>query len=163
MTSALPTSTWRDMTGATLLPFQIFYMIVSLDFKIFHPTNIFFPGPISRGSPSAQGEKERPKKWKLKTETKNQLITKNQKRTKNQLRIENQKPTQLLFIQPRWLKVRSMGLVLSHWLQELCWDLTDVTLVDEDTNSIQNGNANKKAIQGAVAMHVATSGGQFCN
>ena len=32
-------------------------------------------------------------------------------------------------------------------------DLTDVTLVDEDTNSIQTDNANR-AIQGNVAMQV---------
>ena len=44
-------------------------------------------------------------------------------------------------------------------------DLTDVTLADEDTNSILTDNANR-AIQGNVAMQlmqVAPSGGQICN
>ena len=41
-----------------------------------------------------------------------------------------------------------------------CWDLTDVTLADEDTNSILTDNANR-AIQGNVAMQVAPSGGQI--
>ena len=41
-------------------------------------------------------------------------------------------------------------------------DLTDVTLADEDTNSIQTDDANK-AIQGNVAMQVAPPGGQICN
>ena len=57
-----------------------------------------------------------------------------------------------------------------------CVDLTDVTLADEDTNSILTDNANR-AIQGNVAtnvngviwwqnfeqMQVAPSGGQLCN
>ena len=34
-----------------------------------------------------------------------------------------------------------------------CWDLTDVTLADEDTNSILTDNANR-AIQGNEAMQV---------
>ena len=33
-----------------------------------------------------------------------------------------------------------------------CWNLTDVTLANEDTNSIPTDNANR-AIQGNVAMH----------
>ena len=41
-------------------------------------------------------------------------------------------------------------------------DLTDVTLADEDTNSILIDNANR-AIQGNVAMQVAPSGGKSCN
>ena len=41
-------------------------------------------------------------------------------------------------------------------------DLTDVTLADEDTNSILTDNANR-AFQGNVAMQVAPSGGQICN
>ena len=41
-------------------------------------------------------------------------------------------------------------------------DLTDVTLADEDTNSIQSDDANK-ANQGNVAMQVAQPGGQICN
>ena len=43
-------------------------------------------------------------------------------------------------------------------------ELTDVTLADEDTNSILADNANR-AIQGNVAMQVtqvAPSGGQIC-
>ena len=47
-----------------------------------------------------------------------------------------------------------MGLVLSHSVSETPFaNLTDVTLADEDTNSIQTDNA-KRAIQGNVAMHV---------
>ena len=38
-------------------------------------------------------------------------------------------------------------------------DLTDVTLADEDTNSILTDNANR-AIQGNVAIQVTQSGGQ---
>ena len=41
-------------------------------------------------------------------------------------------------------------------------DLTDVTLADEDTNSILTDNANR-ALQGNVAMQVAPPGGQICN
>ena len=40
-------------------------------------------------------------------------------------------------------------------------DLTDVTLADEDTNSILNDNANK-ALQGNVAKQVTQSGGKIC-
>ena len=39
-------------------------------------------------------------------------------------------------------------------------DLTDVTLADEDTKSIQIDNAND-GIQGNVAMQVMQSGGQL--
>ena len=42
-----------------------------------------------------------------------------------------------------------------------CVDLTDVTLADEDTNSILTDNANR-AIQGDVAMQVTQPGGQIC-
>ena len=50
-----------------------------------------------------------------------------------------------------------------NWLTtKRFWDLTDVTLTDEDTNSIQTDDANK-AIQGNVAMHLAPPGGQICN
>ena len=38
-------------------------------------------------------------------------------------------------------------------------DLTDVTLADEDSNSIPTDDANK-AVLGNVAMQVAPSGGQ---
>ena len=44
-----------------------------------------------------------------------------------------------------------------------CWvDLIDVTLADEDTNSILTDNTNI-AIQGNVAMQVTQPGGQVCN
>ena len=43
-----------------------------------------------------------------------------------------------------------------------CVDLTDVTLADEDTNSILTDDANR-AIQGNVAMQVTQLGGQQCN
>ena len=39
----------------------------------------------------------------------------------------------------------------------LCANLTDVTLADEDTNSILTDNANR-AIQGNVAMQIIQSG-----
>ena len=57
-----------------------------------------------------------------------------------------------------------LGSDLCVWMsvQDLFWDLTDVTLADEDTNSIQTDDANK-AIQGNVAMQVALPGGQICN
>ena len=49
------------------------------------------------------------------------------------------------------------------------WNLTDVTLADEDTKSIPTDNVNR-AIPGNVAMHVTQpgdqlvpSGGQICN
>ena len=32
---------------------------------------------------------------------------------------------------------------LTEWVQDLCADLTDVTLADEDTNSILSDNANR--------------------
>ena len=40
-------------------------------------------------------------------------------------------------------------------------NLTDVTLADEDTNSILTHNANR-AIQGNVAMQVMQAGGHIC-
>ena len=46
-----------------------------------------------------------------------------------------------------------MGLSLSNSLTVRFADLTDVTLADEDTNSILTDNANR-AIQSNVAMHV---------
>ena len=42
---------------------------------------------------------------------------------------------------------------------DLCADLTDVTLADEDTNSVLTDNA-KRAIQDNVAMHVTQPGCQ---
>ena len=49
--------------------------------------------------------------------------------------------------------VRSMGPSLSNWVRDLWLHLTDVTLADEDTNSILTDNANR-AIQGNVATQV---------
>ena len=50
--------------------------------------------------------------------------------------------------------VRSMGLVLCHYVTPRGFaNLTDVTLVDEDTKSILTDNANR-VIQGNQAMHV---------
>ena len=47
-----------------------------------------------------------------------------------------------------------MGLVVSNSVSKRpCADLTDVTLADEDTNSILADNDNR-AIQGNVAMQV---------
>ena len=43
-----------------------------------------------------------------------------------------------------------------------CVDLTDVTLADEDTNSILTDNANR-ALQGNVAMRVTQPGSQLWN
>ena len=56
-----------------------------------------------------------------------------------------------------------MGLVVSNSVSKRpCANLTDVTLADEDTNSILTDNANS-AIQGNVAMHVTLPGGQLWN
>ena len=49
--------------------------------------------------------------------------------------------------------VRSMGSSLSNWQTHLVADLTDVTLADEDTNSILADNA-KREIQSNEAMQV---------
>ena len=73
------------------------------------------------------------------------------------------------FIGPRytWGPIYgSASLSLTDWLTETPFaNLTDVTLADEDTNSILTDNANR-TIQGNVAMQlmqVAPSGGQICN
>ena len=59
--------------------------------------------------------------------------------------------------------VRSMGPDLSKWLTtRLFADLNDVTLADDDSNSIPIDDVNK-AILGNVAMQVAPSGGQHWN
>ena len=59
--------------------------------------------------------------------------------------------------------VRSLCPDVRHSLTERPFvDLTDVTLADEDTNSILTDNANR-AIQGNVAMQVTQSGGQLWN
>ena len=42
------------------------------------------------------------------------------------------------------------------------WNLTDVTLADEDTKSILTDNANR-AIQGNVPIQVTQPGGEICN
>ena len=85
-----------------------------------------------------------------------------------------------IFIGPRCLWGPIYGLT-SLSLTHLCADLTDVTLADEDTNSILADNA-KRAIQGNEAlqvmknnasgavlwpnlqlMQVVPSGGHICN
>ena len=43
-----------------------------------------------------------------------------------------------------------------------CWNLTDVTLANEDTNLILTDNANR-AFRGNVAMQVTQPGGQLLN
>ena len=70
--------------------------------------------------------------------------------------------------------VRSMGPDVSKWLQDYFADLTDVTLADEDSNSIPTDDVNRP-ILGNVAtqvmppgaklklMQVAPLGGQTCN
>ena len=60
--------------------------------------------------------------------------------------------------------VRSMGPDVTHSLTHSvhtrpCADLTDVTLADEDSNSIP-ADYVKRAILGNVAMQVAPPGGQ---
>ena len=51
-----------------------------------------------------------------------------------------------------WVQLSKRGL----------WELTDVTLADEGTNSILTDITNR-AIQGNVAMQVTQPGGQVCN
>ena len=73
-------------------------------------------------------------------------------------------PLKLLFFillsDPGVPGVRSMGPDVSNSLTtRLCADLTDVTLADDDSNSIPIDDVNK-AILGNVAMQVAPSGGQ---
>ena len=72
-----------------------------------------------------------------------------------ELKVENFYRTQVSL-------VRSMGLFVSNKLTIPCANLTDVTLADEDTNSILTENA-KRAIQGNVAMQVTQPGGKICN
>ena len=48
---------------------------------------------------------------------------------------------------------------LSHSIQDYFADLADVTLADEDSNSIPTDDVNR-AILGNLAMQVAPSGGQ---
>ena len=50
--------------------------------------------------------------------------------------------------------VRSMGPDLWNWVRKRgFWNLIELTLADEDTNSILTDNANR-AIQGSVKMYV---------
>ena len=49
--------------------------------------------------------------------------------------------------------------VLMYLSPRLCADLTDVTLADEDSNSIVTDDVNR-GFPGNVAMHVAPSDGQ---
>ena len=59
--------------------------------------------------------------------------------------------------------VRSMGPIIFNSMSERpCWDLTDVTLADEDTNSIVADDANK-AIQDNLVMQVAPPGVKILN
>ena len=53
-----------------------------------------------------------------------------------------------------------MGPGLSNKLTRRCANLTDLTLADEDTNSILTGIANT-AIQENLAMQVVRPGGQL--
>ena len=55
-----------------------------------------------------------------------------------------------------------MGPSVSNSLTIPFADLTDVTLADEDTNSILTNNA-KRSIQGNVELQVAPPGGQLWN
>ena len=56
-----------------------------------------------------------------------------------------------------------MGLLVSNEQTETPFaNLTDVTLVDEDTNSILTDNA-KRAFQRNVAKQVTQAGGKMCN
>ena len=52
-----------------------------------------------------------------------------------------------------------MGPDVCHKLPDLCGDLTDVTLADEDSNLIPTDDVNR-AIPGNVGMQVAPPGGQ---
>ena len=54
----------------------------------------------------------------------------------------------------------SSSLSLTEWAT--CANLTDVTLADEDTDSILTDNANR-AFQRNVAMQVTQAGGKICN
>ena len=60
------------------------------------------------------------------------------------------------------LGVQSMRASVSNSLTIPFADLTDVTLADEDNNSIPTDDVNRTII-GNVAMQVAPPGGQTCN
>ena len=58
-----------------------------------------------------------------------------------------------------WVRVSLLSHKVSHTPFA---DLTDVTLADEDNNSIPTDDVNR-AVIGNVAMQVAPHGGQTCN
>ena len=58
-----------------------------------------------------------------------------------------QKNPKIKVLDPGKPGVRQLDPVVHHSLQDICVDLTDVTLADEDTNSILADNT-KRAIQG---------------
>ena len=56
-----------------------------------------------------------------------------------------------------------MGPDVTEWVSlRPCWDLTDATLADDDTNSILTDNANR-VIQSNVSMQVTQPGWKICN
>ena len=71
----------------------------------------------------------------------------------NQIRLKN------FLSDPGIPGVRSMGPDVSNSLTDYFADLTDVTLADEDSNSIPTDDVNR-AILSNLAMQVAPSGGQ---
>ena len=73
------------------------------------------------------------------------------------LPIARQQLNRLFLPDPGIHGAQSIGLDVTH---SPCSDLTDVTLADEDTNSILTDDA-KMGIMGDVAMHVAPTRGKF--
>ena len=67
-----------------------------------------------------------------------------------------------IFIGPRcpWGPIYGSWCISIH--TRLCWDLTDVTLADEDSNLIPTDDVHR-AILSNVAMQVAPSGAQHWN
>ena len=69
----------------------------------------------------------------------------------------------MIFIGPRcpWGPIYGSGpmSVRPSLTERLCSDLTDVTLADEDSNSIPTDDVNR-AISGNVTMQVAPPGGK---
>ena len=78
-----------------------------------------------------------------------------------QVKIEEEKVQEKLdfLSDPGVPGVRSMGYDVST---RLCADLTDVTLADEDSNSIPTDDVNR-AFLGNMAMQEAPPGGQNWN
>ena len=70
--------------------------------------------------------------------------------------------TGCFFIGPRYTWGPIYGSECLKLTEGGCADLTDVTLADEDTNSILTDNANR-VIQGNVAMQITQSGCQLWN